>query len=1228
MKILHIRFCNLNSLAGGWSIDLTRPEYRTDGIFAITGPTGAGKTTLLDAVCLALYGRTPRLKLISKTTNEIMTRHTGECWSEVEFATAKGTFRCHWSQHRARRSPAGELQQPRHEIVDAENGQPLETKIKQVALKVVEVTGMTYEQFTRSILLAQGDFNVFLQASPDDRAPILEQITGTEIYSRISRKVHERRNEEQSRFELLAHDCNGFTPLPEDQRDTLNARIVQLTDLARQRQQNIDRCRLILDTHARQEQLAKTIARQAEQLDTLDRQWQQMEPERLQLARARQARSIAPAYQRLRDAQQLQEEESGELIILRLGLEQISLQLQEVEAGQQQRVRQLAELKEQGRQLEATLRDVRRRDQQLQTFGEQRAILCRDRDQQVHELSETVKALATVEARMLDLQHQIGRITEIRQMSSGDRDLVEQYSAITVQLNHYLERISKRQALQSDLPRLEMQFGQVSALLADANASMAKLAAQDENLQAAEQSISARRRELLGNSTADQLYRQDGRYQQQLNLLSQSEEIHCRLEQLRLDFAGQQQRQAAAESRQATLLTSDRELSLQLKGQQEIVDRQRQIVLLTGKVRSYEQERQLLRDGVACPLCGATSHPFCRSTATAEVDEAQARLNHETIELSRLREHQLTIRSELAGTARELQLLTQGMEDQSREINRHDTLLARLLAELGMTTGNDLAGELSRRHQEVLAARNTLAQTIEELNRLQLHEQETATARKDAAEKLAKTEQQRQQLAADQLRGKEHLSRRHAELTGLDQEISRIQERLQTMISPFSSRPISPNTAPALLEHLAERKTAWQDNEMALARLSILIQECRAERDTGSTLQERLRLAVQQHSHQLEQLEQTLEQLRLERNALFGTDDPDTAEDHFRQRLTLEEELLGKLVEQLAILQQKRAAQAAQLASAEQRVAARAIHIEQQAAQFHQHLLAAEFADLESFLAHCLDDEAFGAIAEKTETLRQAMTETRTLLDSSVAALAGEEHRFPDPPSAEQAAGELSDLQQEYVEIQQETGALQQQLKNDELQRQRHAAKLAELAAQRLELERWSRLHELIGSSDGKKFRNFAQGLTFEMMIGHANLSLARMSDRYLLARDLREPLELHVIDNYQGGEIRSTKNLSGGESFIVSMALALGLSGMASHNVQVDSLFLDEGFGTLDEDALQTALDTLASLHHQGKLIGVISHVPGLRERIATQIRVTAGPGGISRLSGPGISTLREHPQ
>jgi len=212
-------------------------------------------------------------------------------------------------------------------------------------------------------------------------------------------------------------------------------------------------------------------------------------------------------------------------------------------------------------------------------------------------------------------------------------------------------------------------------------------------------------------------------------------------------------------------------------------------------------------------------------------------------------------------------------------------------------------------------------------------------------------------------------------------------------------------------------------------------------------------------------------------------------------------------------------------------------------------------------------------------------------------------------------------------ELLKEIGALTQKLASNQQSKVRGAAIAVRIKKQSEIFDRWAALNSLIGSADGKKYRNFAQGLTLEIMVSFANQQLAKLSDRYLLARDKVEPLELNVIDNYQAGEIRSTKNLSGGESFIVSLALALGLSRMSSRNVRVDSLFLDEGFGTLDEDTLETALSTLAGLKQDGKMIGVISHVGAMKERINTRITVQPIREGRSQLSGPGCSNLKSVP-
>ncbi|MBE0558141.1 MAG: AAA family ATPase, partial [Proteobacteria bacterium] len=236
MRILDVRFKNLNSLAGEWQVDFTHPAYASDGIFAITGPTGAGKTTIMDAICLALYGSTPRLGKVTRSGNEIMSRQTGECFAEVTFETAKGRYRCHWSQHRARKNPDGELQQARHEIADADSGRVLESKINQVGELIDRVTGMDFGRFTRSMLLAQGGFAVFLQASPGERSPILEQITGTEIYSRISMHVHERRAAELEKCALMQAELKGIRVLGEEeereQQDRLKEKQGQEAGLA------------------------------------------------------------------------------------------------------------------------------------------------------------------------------------------------------------------------------------------------------------------------------------------------------------------------------------------------------------------------------------------------------------------------------------------------------------------------------------------------------------------------------------------------------------------------------------------------------------------------------------------------------------------------------------------------------------------------------------------------------------------------------------------------------------------------------------------------------------------------------------------------------------------------------------------------------------------------------------------------------------------------------------
>ena len=200
--------------------------------------------------------------------------------------------------------------------------------------------------------------------------------------------------------------------------------------------------------------------------------------------------------------------------------------------------------------------------------------------------------------------------------------------------------------------------------------------------------------------------------------------------------------------------------------------------------------------------------------------------------------------------------------------------------------------------------------------------------------------------------------------------------------------------------------------------------------------------------------------------------------------------------------------------------------------------------------------------------------------------------------------------------LNQEQGAISKLLEEDKKRRQKQQNLLKEISKQEEQFYGWEKLNDLLGSADGAKFRKYAQGLTLDHLIYLANQQLERLHGRYFLQRKQGDALELQVVDTWQADALRDTTTLSGGESFLVSLALALALSDLVSHKTSIDSLFLDEGFGTLDSETLEIALLALDNLKASNKMIGVISHIEAMKECIPVQIQVKKQNGlGFSKL-------------
>src|SRR5690554_4044639 len=235
MKILSIRLKNINALKGEWKIDFTKEPFNGSGLFVITGFTGAGKTTLLDAICLALYSRTPRMSSISQNSNELMTRHTSGCLVEVEFAVKDQSYRAFWSQRRARGKADGALQAAKTELAylgGPLNGRIITDRLNEKPKEVEQLTGLDFQRFTQSMMLAQGGFAAFLEANANDRADLLEQLTGTEIYGDISKKVYEIQKEQKHELDLLSSRADGLQLLSAEELEQKKAEFSQIKTLA------------------------------------------------------------------------------------------------------------------------------------------------------------------------------------------------------------------------------------------------------------------------------------------------------------------------------------------------------------------------------------------------------------------------------------------------------------------------------------------------------------------------------------------------------------------------------------------------------------------------------------------------------------------------------------------------------------------------------------------------------------------------------------------------------------------------------------------------------------------------------------------------------------------------------------------------------------------------------------------------------------------------------------
>nr|WP_256355198.1 AAA family ATPase [Pseudomonas sp. PDM33] len=1133
-----MRLKNLNSLKGEWKIDFTAEPFAGNGLFAITGPTGAGKTTLLDAICLALYHRTPRMSVLSQSGNELMTRHTADCLAEVEFEVKGQPYRAFWSQRRARDKAEGALQAPKVELVRIDRatgeGQILTDKINDKLKQTETLTGLDFERFTKSMLLAQGGFAAFLEANANQRAELLEELTGTEIYGLISQRVFERTREVRGALDQLRARADGFELLSAEQRGELEQ---QGRDAAGQ------------ETALQAQQSA--LQAQRRWREDLSRAQQQVEQAGTKESAAREALEQArPDLQRLADSEP-------------------AARLQPLH----QAWRSTRESVEQGR---LALED--------------------NRTQQALRREEIAQALWAANHYAQQAQ----------EACEGERKAVsEQRQALQARLAQHPQRAKLGELLGS----WRAQFAQRSRL-AQAIADLQRQAqAADQALQAA----TTQRQTLQGNVTfmqqqVESAGAQEGQHQQQLSALLggategelrerlQQGQLHSRgldrLEQLaraRAEAAAQlarcQPELEALHQRKAerdTVIVALRERYQTTK--QQVADKEK-LLQQEQRIHQLEHWRAQLQPGEACPLCGSQEHPAVAAYQALDVSSTQAALEQARQQLAELESEGIALRGELAGLDAQLQQGQRQLDEARAALAQHQQAWQQQCEAQGIALKDDQQLSAEReRHETSLAALQQQLKALEALRvELQQAQQQRQRAERDHAEAA-------QQLALFDQQQTHERQRQEERAQQLGVQRTELQQQGQALAAALAE--LGYDVPEDGEQWLAERTAQWQQWQQDQQRSQEL---ATAERDA-----EQAARAAQQIAAQWQQRWQA---------AGFDA----------RQPLVIQaapQQALAQAEEQLATAQRQADALQGREQSLSERQEQEQARLAEHLASWQQALAASPFADEATYLAALLDDARRSELSQLRQRLETAITEAATLR----VAAAQDVERLQAEPHGELPLEEL-DLQLQALatqlrELGQRQGEIRAQLQGDDTRRASQQSLFADIARQEEEHDLWQRLNSLIGASDGARYRRFAQGLTLDHLVHLANRQLQRLHGRYQLARRSDGELELEVVDTWQGDTARDCKTLSGGESFLVSLALALALSDLVSHKTSIDSLFLDEGFGTLDGETLEVALDALDSLNATGKTIGVISHVEALKERIPVQLKVHKGVGmGYSQL-------------